>query len=121
MSQLTSLVAEWAFRYSRGRYHGKVKAGVNLELRSVFWTFWLLKQRFKVGAAAFVNVGRVWADYTGNSVLDGSGHGLKLATGGGLRNTAKRDDDNSHRSCVGQRGQRRWSAVGIYLDAYHPF
>ncbi len=103
------------------RYHGKVKAGVNLELRSVFWTFWLLKQRFKVGAAAFVNVGRVWADYTGNSVLDGSGHGLKLATGGGLRiqlnETMIIRIDLAWAKEVSDAG----APVGIYLDAYHPF
>ncbi len=45
------------------RFHGKAKVIGNFELRSEFWSFSLAKQRITLGALAFVDTGRVWADY----------------------------------------------------------
>ncbi|MEZ4429606.1 MAG: BamA/TamA family outer membrane protein [Nannocystaceae bacterium] len=80
----------WSVRgVPRQRYHGKIKAIGNLELRSFFARFKIKKQRFAVGLIAFVDTGRVWADYkrtvlNGESV-DGSFGDWKLGLGGGLR------------------------------------
>ncbi len=38
-----------------------------------------------LGAAAFFDAGRVWADYGRNPELDGDGLGLKYGVGGGPR------------------------------------
>ena len=104
-----------------GRYHGKVKVGANLELRSVLWSFSVLKQNFKIGMAMFCNVGRVWADYSGNTALDGTGLGLKVAAGGGLR--IQFNETVMIRADLAWASEARdaGSPVGIYLDAYHPF
>jgi outer membrane protein assembly factor BamA len=67
------------------RYYGKLKMLANLELRSMFVSFPLLKQRFAIGAVAFFDAGRVFADYRFDPVVDGRGLGLKWGTGGGLR------------------------------------
>ncbi len=68
-----------------GRYHGKIKAGANLELRSMFLPFHIDEWRFLFGAAAFADAGRVWADWRSDPAVDGSGAQLKFGTGGGLR------------------------------------
>jgi outer membrane protein assembly factor BamA len=67
------------------RYYGKVKALGNVELRSDIASFRALGKRLVFGAAAFFDVGRLWADLTPHPELDGTGVGLKYGTGGGLR------------------------------------
>jgi hypothetical protein len=67
------------------RYHGLIHLLGNVEFRSVFYRFSFNKLKFGLGAAAFVDGGRVWADYRTCSVLDGTGFGLKYGVGGGLR------------------------------------
>ena len=69
----------------RGRYHGLVHVLGTVEFRSVFVSVSVNKQRFGFGAAAFVDSGRVWADYGYDPDLDGAGAGLAYGVGGGLR------------------------------------
>ena len=64
------------------RYSGKIKVLGNFELRSIFWRFNIKSTRFGLGACAFFDAGRVWADFK-HSELDGSGPGIKFGTGGG--------------------------------------
>lgn len=78
----------WSLRgIPRQRYSGKVKLIQNLELRSIFWKFNIRKSRFAVGAVAFVDAARIWADTRptnlGGTSLDGGT--FKVGTGGGLR------------------------------------
>jgi outer membrane translocation and assembly module TamA len=78
----------WSLRgIPRQRYSGKVKLIQNLELRSIFWKFNVRKSRFAVGAVAFVDAARIWADTRptnlGGMSLDGGT--FKVGTGGGLR------------------------------------
>ena len=78
----------WSLRgVPRQRYAGKVKLIQNLELRSLFWRFSVGKSRFVVGAVAFVDAARIWAD-TRATLIDGrsiDGGSFKVGTGGGLR------------------------------------
>jgi hypothetical protein len=78
----------WSVRgIPRQRYAGKIKLIQNLELRSLFWKFKVRKSRFAVGAVAFVDAARLWAD-TRPTFLDGEsvdGGTFKVGTGGGLR------------------------------------
>jgi hypothetical protein len=67
------------------RYHGKIKLIGNIEARLRFVEFTLLKRRAMIGMVAFVDVGRVWADWKRRPELDGGGIGLKPAPGAGLR------------------------------------
>jgi hypothetical protein len=72
------------------RYHGKIKVFGNLELRARIFDFTLLGQKNSVGAAGFVDAGRLWSDYPPDPELDGEltledGFGLKPGLGGGLR------------------------------------
>ncbi|MCP4200214.1 MAG: BamA/TamA family outer membrane protein, partial [Proteobacteria bacterium] len=67
------------------RFHGLIHMLGNLEFRSIFLRFSSNKQQFALGAAAFVDSGRVWADYRYCTVLDGTGPGLKYGVGGGVR------------------------------------
>jgi outer membrane protein assembly factor BamA len=67
------------------RYYGKLKAFGNLELRSELFDFRLLGKKNRFGVTAFVDAGRLWADYHANPELDGDGLGLKYGIGGGPR------------------------------------
>ena len=67
------------------RYHGLIHVLGNGEFRSIFYRFTVNKMKMALGAAAFVDSGRVWADYRLCSELDGTGFGLKYGVGGGLR------------------------------------
>jgi len=67
-----------------GRYRGPVKLIINLEVRSMFIKFNLGSQRFKIGAVAFFDTGRIWM-YQKYSYLDGDGMGMKFGVGGGVR------------------------------------
>lgn len=67
------------------RYHGKVKIMGNLELRSTLVRFNFLKRRVKAGLIGFVDLGRVWAEWSPQPQLDGEDLGLAVGIGGGLR------------------------------------
>jgi hypothetical protein len=97
------------------RYHGKVKAMTNLELRAKLWDFAVGDQRFNVGAAAFVDAGRVWTDYVPHPELDGVGLGLKYGAGGGLR--------LQWGETFVARVDAAWSpdGVGFYAEGGHSF
>jgi hypothetical protein len=69
----------------QGRYHGLVKVLGNLELRAMFLSFMLFEQRWRLGATALADSGRVWAGYRIDPQLDGTGLGLKVGLGGGPR------------------------------------
>lgn len=99
----------------RQRYHGKVKALSNLELRSVLLRTKLARRSLDIGVVGFFDAGRVWADWRPTPALDGTALGLKVGVGGGLRlqwgpNFVLRTDV-------------AWSpdGVGVYLDAGHAF
>ncbi|PRP91752.1 Surface antigen [Enhygromyxa salina] len=82
----------WSVRgVPRQRYFGKQKALVNLELRSMFVRFDIARQRFGLGALAFVDAGRVWTDYRpvelAGANVDGPFGDIKVGLGGGLRIT----------------------------------
>jgi outer membrane protein assembly factor BamA len=78
----------WSLRgVPRQRYAGKIKLIQNLELRSMFWRFTIKNNHFTVGAVAFLDTARIWADLrhtelAGESVDGGT---FKLGTGAGLR------------------------------------
>ncbi|MBX3196547.1 MAG: BamA/TamA family outer membrane protein [Labilithrix sp.] len=67
-----------------GRYIGKIKALASAEVRAQLVAFGLLKQRFRAGAQAFVDTGRVWNDFRIDPDRDGRGLGLKYGVGGGM-------------------------------------
>jgi hypothetical protein len=68
------------------RYYGKVKVFENLEARSELLPFTIKGKRLVLGAALFVDAGRVWTELTTrHPELDGTGLGLKYGLGGGLR------------------------------------
>jgi len=78
----------WSVRgVPRQRFSGKRKLISNVELRSEFLPFRIKNQRFVIGAIAFVDTGRVWADVRrtelGGRSVDGGG--LAVGVGGGLR------------------------------------
>lgn len=78
----------WSLRgVPRQRYAGKIKLIQNLELRSIFWKFRIRKSLFAVGAVAFLDAARIWADFSRTELAGASldGGTFKLGTGGGLR------------------------------------
>ncbi|MCK5798596.1 MAG: BamA/TamA family outer membrane protein [Deltaproteobacteria bacterium] len=92
LSRLGGLLPQDGVGGSRGvrgvplqRYHGKIKVLGNLELRSKLLPFTLLSQRFNLGALAFVDLGRIWSDYHAERRFDGTGIGLEIGVGGGIR------------------------------------
>lgn len=68
-----------------GRYAGKLKVFGNVEFRVPLTEFDMIGKRFRLGAAAFFDAGRVWAGYHSHPELDGTSLGLKYGIGGGLR------------------------------------
>jgi hypothetical protein len=71
------------------RFHGKLKVVGNLELRAQLLPFRIAGQRFHLGGIAFVDAGRVWADYgsveiAGQSLDDGFPN-FAVGVGAGLR------------------------------------
>ncbi len=72
------------------RYYGKFKVFGNVELRVKLFDFRALGKPVTIGAAAFFDGGRVWADTSPQPQLDGAAtlknaFGLKYGVGGGLR------------------------------------
>ena len=64
------------------RYYGKLKLFGNLEWRAQLTSFRLFGLDCTLGSAVFFDAGRLWAP---SAELDGSGLGLKLGIGAGLR------------------------------------
>lgn len=104
-----------------GRLHGKVKLGVSAELRSMFWTFHLLGERFRVGALVLADVGRVWNGYRPDPERDGRGVGLHWGTGVGMRvqiaETIVARFDFGYSPDQAEQG----FPLGIYVDVGHVF
>ena len=69
----------------KNRYYGKRKIFGNVEARGRLVTFRVRNSDYRLGLAAFLDGGRVWADLRPAPELDGSGWGLKYGVGGGLR------------------------------------
>lgn len=67
-----------------GRYTGKIKMLASIELRALLLSFGAFGQKFRVGTQAFVDVGRIWADWKSDPARDGRGVGLKYGVGGGF-------------------------------------
>ena len=72
------------------RYYGKAKVFGNVELRGKLFDFRAFGKALTLGAAAFLDGGRAWADTTPQPELDGAANlknafGLKYGAGGGLR------------------------------------
>jgi hypothetical protein len=67
-----------------GRYSGLVKMLGNAELRALLVRLRVLGQRFRLGGNLLLDAGRLWANYTFSSPLDGSGLGLKWGAGAGF-------------------------------------
>jgi hypothetical protein len=67
-----------------GRYSGLVKVFGNAEVRALLVRFRIAGQRFRVGGNVLFDAGRLWADYTFTSPLDGRSVGVKWGAGGGL-------------------------------------
>jgi hypothetical protein len=61
------------------RYYGKIKVLSNAELRSELLAMNILGVERRLGLVAFVDSGRLWADYASHPDLDGSG--LRIASG----------------------------------------
>ncbi len=68
-----------------GRYSGRLKTFGNIELRNELATFHALGKALVLGATAFFDAGRLWADGFSHPELDGTGLGLKYGAGAGLR------------------------------------
>jgi hypothetical protein len=66
-----------------GRYSGLVKVLGNAELRALLVRFRIFGQRFRWGGNLLLDAGRLWANYTFSSPLDGSGIGIKWGAGAG--------------------------------------
>jgi hypothetical protein len=68
------------------RYYGKVKVFGNLEAKSEILPFKIRNKDYVLGVAASVDSGRTWTELgRSNPALDGTGLGLKVGLGGGLR------------------------------------
>jgi hypothetical protein len=99
------------------RYRGKLKilAGAELRVRSPEWS--IGSQRFRLGAVAFVDAGRVWSGLPARPELDGDGLGLTLGLGGGLR--VQWGETFVIRADLGY-GPRE-DTTGLYIDVGHVF
>ena len=67
------------------RYFGKVKIFGNVEARWRGPGFTLWSQEIRLGGVAFVDAGRVFADWKLSPAYDGRGLGLEVGLGGGAR------------------------------------
>jgi hypothetical protein len=99
------------------RYYGKVKLFANVELRAKLIPLQLRTQRFDIGLTLFADTGRTFADYEHSPELDGTGAGLKLGLGGGVR--------FQWGETFILRADVAWSPdadpVGVYVDVGHVF
>lgn len=99
------------------RYYGMVKLLANLELRARLFSFDLFGKSNDLGVVAFTDLGRVVADYSALSGLDGDGLGAKVAFGGGLRVRAGK----SFVLRLDVAGSPQEDSVSAYLAAGHLF
>jgi hypothetical protein len=67
------------------RYHGRIKALTNIELRSRFLYSRFLGQASSLGLVGFVDTGRVWTGLPSDPARDGSALGLHTGFGAGAR------------------------------------
>jgi len=74
---------------AQGRYHGKIKTLLNVEVRGSFPRVEVWGDRLRFGLLGFADAGRVWADWRSRSVagvaLDGPYSPFKVGVGGGGR------------------------------------
>ncbi len=72
-----------------GRYHGKIKTILNLELRGAFPWVDIFGERLRFGLVGFTDAGRVWSDWQARQVagtdLDGPHAPFSVSLGGGAR------------------------------------
>lgn len=97
------------------RYHGAVKVLAALELRTMLVPFHVVGIDWELGPLAFVDAGRVWARLVPTPELDGTGLGLHVGAGGGLRLRMGES--------VVVRGDFGWSpdGIGVYFDLGNTF
>jgi hypothetical protein len=67
------------------RYYGKVKLIGNAEVRTDIVRFRAIGKPWDIAAVGFLDAGRLWADWSPQPDLDGTGLGLKWGTGLGVR------------------------------------
>jgi len=67
------------------RYYGKIKLIGNVEVRTDVARFRALDKPWGIALVAFFDAGRLWADWSSQPALDGTGLGLKWGTGVGVR------------------------------------
>jgi hypothetical protein len=105
-----------------GRYQGRIRLAGNLEARVHLVEFGFWDQHFALGLLAFVDAGRVWADWTPRPDLDGEGLGLHPGFGGGLRlqwgSTVLLRLDLAYAPGPGGNAT---DPLGIYFDLGHAF
>jgi Omp85 superfamily domain len=99
------------------RYYGTLKVLSNIELRYRAISFQMFDKPHSLGLVAFADVGRLWADYLRLSELDGSGLGLRLGYGGGVRLGAGK----SFVLRADVAGSPDADGVSAYLSAGHAF
>jgi outer membrane translocation and assembly module TamA len=68
-----------------GLFWGKAKLFGNVELRAEVLEFHAFGNALLFGLVAFLDAGRLWADFSAQPALDGDGLGLHYGAGGGLR------------------------------------
>ncbi len=99
------------------RYYGMLKFLGNFELRLKVFTFDLFDKPHEIGLVGFTDMGRVVADWNSLSELDGSGLGVKVAYGGGLRVRA----GQSFVLRLDVAGSKQEGSISAYLAAGHLF
>jgi outer membrane translocation and assembly module TamA len=99
------------------RYYGMLKLLANLELRVKILTFDLFDKPHELGLVGFTDLGRVVADYDSLAELDGSGLGIKVAYGGGIRLRAGK----SFVLRADVAGSKAEGSFSAYLAAGHLF
>ena len=67
------------------RYYGKIKLIGNVEVRVDIARFRAIDKPWGVALVPFLDFGRLWADWSFQPQLDGTGLGLKWGTGMGVR------------------------------------
>ncbi len=97
------------------RYHGAGKVLAEVEVRTMLIPFHLLGLDWALGPIGFADAGRVWARLEPTPELDGTGLGLHVGMGGGLRLRMGEG--------VVVRGDFGWSpeGTGLYLDLGNTF
>ncbi len=67
------------------RFYGKIKILGNAEVRADVARFNLFSKPWALALVGFFDAGRLWADWSSQPQLDGTGLGLHWGTGGGIR------------------------------------